>query len=155
MAAPKGNQFWKARSKSGRDKIFQSPENLWEAAEEYFQWTEDNPLKEGKATQFQGKFVHGEVNKMRAMTIYGFCRFVHINFKTWQLYQEREDFIHITDEIEGIIKEQKFTGAAADLLNANIIARDLGLKEQTEVDIIFAQISDQCTDEEWEEEHSD
>ena len=26
-------------------------------------------------------------------------------------------------------REQKFTGAAADLLNANIIARDLGLKD--------------------------
>lgn len=126
-----GNQFWKARSKSGRGKIFKTPKSLWKAAEEYFQWVEDNPLKESKATQFQGKFVYGEVNKMRAMTIVGFCRFVHINFKTWQLYQGRKDFIHITGEIEDVIYDQKFSGAAADLLNANIIARDLGLTEKT------------------------
>jgi len=65
------------------------------------------------------------------MTISGFCRFVHINFKTWQLYQGREDFIHVTGEIEDVIYDQKFSGAAADLLNANIIARDLGLTEKT------------------------
>lgn len=133
MAAPKGNQFWKVRSKHGRDKIFQKPENLWDAAEEYFQWVEDNPLKEGKATQFQGKFVYGEVNKMRAMTIQGFCRFVHIDFTTWELYKERDDFIQVTRSIESVIYEQKFTGAAAELLSANIIARDLGLAEKKTV----------------------
>jgi len=37
MPAPKGNQFWKARSKSGRGKIFRTPKSLWKAAEEYFQ----------------------------------------------------------------------------------------------------------------------
>lgn len=133
MGAPKGNQFWKARATHGRDKIFKTPENLWVAAEEYFQWVEDNPLKEGKASQFQGKFVYGKVNKMRAMTIYGLCRFIHINFKTWQEYQKREDFTHITREIESVIYEQKFSGAAADLLNANIIARDLGLADKKEI----------------------
>lgn len=133
MPAPKGNQFWKARSKHGRDRIFKEPENLWDAAEEYFQWVEDNPLKEGKAAQFQGVFVHGEVNKMRAMTIQGFCRFVHIDFTTWELYKERDDFIQVTREIENVIYEQKFTGAAAELLSANIIARDLGLVEKKTV----------------------
>lgn len=28
MGAPKGNQFWKLRSKHGRDKLFSSPEIL-------------------------------------------------------------------------------------------------------------------------------
>ena len=35
----------------------------------------------------------------------------------------------LTSKIENVIKSQKFAGAAADLLNANIIARDLGLKD--------------------------
>ena len=46
MGAPTGNEFWKLRSKHGRDKLFQSPELLWDAAEEYFQWSVDNPLIE-------------------------------------------------------------------------------------------------------------
>ena len=44
MAAPKGNQFWKLRSKHGRDKLFTTPELLWEAACEYFEWIDENPL---------------------------------------------------------------------------------------------------------------
>ena len=46
MAAPKNNDFWKFRSKHGRDKLFESPELLWEEACKYFQWIKDNPLKE-------------------------------------------------------------------------------------------------------------
>ena len=36
MAASKNNQFWKLRSKHGRDTLFSSPELLWSAAYEYF-----------------------------------------------------------------------------------------------------------------------
>ena len=35
---------------------------------------------------------------------------------------------------ESVIRSQKFAGAAADLLNANIIARDLGLADKNQVD---------------------
>ena len=134
MAAPKNNQFWKARSKHGRDKIFATPGALRDAAEEYFEWIEQNPLREEKIFQYQGAIVDGSISKMRAMTITGLCRFLHVDFKTWEDYKKRNDFIHITREIEEIIRDQKFTGAAADLLNANIIARDLGLKDSSEVE---------------------
>tara|TARA_R110002072_G_scaffold266030_1_gene424897 strand:+ start:2347 stop:2802 length:456 start_codon:yes stop_codon:yes gene_type:complete len=129
-----GNQFWKARSKHGRDKIFATPKALRDAAEEYFEWIEQNPLREEKIFQYQGAIVDGSISKMRAMTITGLCRFLHVDFKTWEDYKKRNDFIHITREIEEIIRDQKFTGAAADLLNANIIARDLGLKDSSEVE---------------------
>ena len=51
MAAPKGNQFWMLRSKHGRDKLFATPEALWEAACEYFQWCDENPWTTRKAIQ--------------------------------------------------------------------------------------------------------
>ena len=51
MAAPKGNKFWMLRSKHGRDKLFATPELLWEAACEYFQWCDENPWTTRKATQ--------------------------------------------------------------------------------------------------------
>ncbi len=41
--------------------------------------------------------------------------------------------MYITSKIDNVIRSQKFAGAAADLLNANIIARDLGLKDQKEL----------------------
>ena len=34
---------WMLRSKHGRDKLFATPELLWDAACEYFQWCDENP----------------------------------------------------------------------------------------------------------------
>jgi len=133
MPAPIGNRFWEARSSSGRNPIFKDPEQLWAACLEYFKWAEDNPLQEQKATQFQGEFIKDTVNKMRAMTIDGLCTFLDICDTTWDNYRKKEDFVVVTRKVERIIRDQKFSGAAADLLNANIIARDLGLKEKTEL----------------------
>ena len=79
MAATKGNQFWKARAKHGRSKIFSSSIQLWNAACEYFQWVEDNPLKESKLVSFQGVSVIEELPLMRAMTIDGLTRFLNVN----------------------------------------------------------------------------
>jgi hypothetical protein len=128
----KGNQFWLARSRHGRNPIFKNPEQLWEGCLDYFQWVEDNPLKEQKATQFQGEFVKTNVNKMRAMTINGLCIFLDIDDSTWFDYAKKEDFSNVTKKAEKIIRDQKFAGASADLLNANIIARDLGLVDKKE-----------------------
>ena len=141
MAAPKGNQFWKVRAKHGRSKIFSSPNQLWNAACEYFQWVEDNPLKESKLVSFQGKSVLEEVPLMRAMTIEGLTRFIHVNTDYLNQFESSLDlnkrqgkgFSGVIHEIKGIMRDQKFTGASAGLLNANIIARDLGLAEKKEL----------------------
>jgi hypothetical protein len=132
MAAPKGNRFWEARSSHGRKPIFASPDDLWTAACEYFAWVEDNPLWEDKVTSFQGVNTHEPIAKMRAMTIDGLCIFLDIGRRTWDDYQAREDFAPVTSRVEAVIRSQKFSGAAADLLNANIIARDLGLSDKQE-----------------------
>lgn len=131
MAAPLGNQFWKARTKHGRDKLFASAELLWEACEEYFQWVEDNPLMEEKGFAFQGIVTKEKFSKMRAMTIDGICLFLDIAQQTWFRWKTEKDFSDVITRAESVIRSQKFAGAAADLLNPNIIARDLGLKDTT------------------------
>ena len=135
MPAPKGNKFWEQRSSHGRKPIFESPEQLWEACLEYFQWVEDNPLYEAKAFAFQGKVTVKELPKMHAMTIAGLCIFLDITQETWGQYRKNEDFSEVCKNAEEIIRTQKFIGASADLLNANIIARDLGLREKTDTTI--------------------
>lgn len=132
MAAPKGNQFWKARSSHGRKSIFKNPEQLWKGCEEYFQWVEENPLREEKLFAYQGEVTRATINKMRAMTLNGLRLFLGISDQTWRDYRKREDFLGVTTRAEQIIRIQKFEGAAADLLNANIIARDLGLADKRE-----------------------
>jgi hypothetical protein len=133
LPAPEGNRFWLQRSTHGRKPIFACADDLWNAACEYFQWVEDNPLKEGKIFSYQGDIVEGEVSKMRAMTIQAMCFFLDISDETWSDYCGREDFIGITGEIKRVIFAQKFEGAAADLLNANIISRELGLVDKKEL----------------------
>lgn len=130
MPAPKSNQFWRARTKHGRARIFASKDVLWKACQEYFEWVDDNPLFEARPFSYQGSSWVEDVPKMRAMTIGGLCIFLDIDETTWREWRKSEDFSPIVTRVERIIYEQKFTGAAADLLNPNIIARDLGLAEK-------------------------
>lgn len=132
MAAPPNNSFWQARSSHGRKPIFESPDKLWEASAEYFEWTEANPLYELKAFAYQGEVTTKEMPKMRAMTIAGLCIFLDIGVQTWHDYRAKEGFSEVTTRVDEIIRTQKFQGAAADLLNPNIIARDLGLSDSVD-----------------------
>ena len=129
-----GNQFWLRRSTHGRKPIFETPDDLWNAACEYFQWAEDNPLYEMKAFAYQGEITTKELPKMRAMTQAGLCLFLDISDDTYLNYRAKDDFLGVTKKIDATIRSQKFSGAAADLLNANIIARDLGLSDKHETE---------------------
>lgn len=134
MAAPKGNKFWEMRSTHGRNPIFKNPDDLWDACCQYFEYVHENPLVEDKAFAFQGVVTHEPVAKMRAMTMTGLYLFLDIDRATWAEYRVRKGFSAVTTRAEDVIYEQKFTGAAADLLNPNIIARDLGLQDKQQVD---------------------
>lgn len=132
----KGNQLWKARATHGRPRKFETPEALWQACVEYFEWVESNPLWEHKVFSFQGEIVESSIPKMRAMTRAGLCLFVGIDEKTWHNYGHNPayvDYFPIVELAERTIFEQKFTGAAADMLNAGIIARDLGLADKQDL----------------------
>jgi len=148
MAATAGNKFWEARSKHGRDKLFASPQLLWDACCEYFQWVEDNPLWSTKAVQYQGAPVDLPEAKMRAMTISGICLFLDIDETTWRAWRTDKDFSPIIKKADAVIYNQKLSGAAADLLNANIIARELGLSDKRETEHSGSIHLEQMADEE-------
>jgi len=139
QGAPKGNQFWKLRAKHGRDKLFATPELLWQAACEYFEWCENNPLYEMKAFSYQGIIVTEKIPVLRAMTLSQLCFYLNCNeayFRNFKAYlpEDEKDFSTVIKDIEQVIYNQKFQGAAGNLLNANIIARDLGLVDKTETE---------------------
>lgn len=126
------NRFWEARSSAGPNPIFSGPEDLWEACLEYFEWVEQNPLLEGIA--FQGKVAPDGLPKMRAMTVEGLCVFLDIDKTTWFDWRNnRSDLSHVISKVETIIFQQKFEGASAGFLNANLISRHLGLADRQEV----------------------
>ena len=142
MQFQKGNKFWLARSSHGRNPIFSNPEQLRNACYEYFQWVEDNPLYEEKIFHSQGMITKDTITKMRAMTIGGLRIFLGICEQTWVNYKNNPDFLGVVKEVEEIIYNQKFTGAAADLLNSNIIARELGLADKQQAEIKITDVKE-------------
>ncbi len=141
MAAPKENQFWKNVKNPGAPIKFKTPELLWQEACEYFQWCDDNPLKEEKLFHYQSKITRDTVSKMRAYTLIELCLFLGVSKDYWTQFNEKDhkDYSIIITRIRETIYTQKFTGAAADLLNPNIIARDLGLVEKKDLTIMTEQ----------------
>ena len=133
MPAPSGNKFWTQRSSHGRKPVFESPDAMWDAACEYFEWVYNNPLYETKAFSYQGVVTLEEVPRIRAMTEAGLCFFLDIGKTTLHDYKQKQDFSNVIAKIEQVIFTQKFEGAAADLLNANIISRELGLADKQEL----------------------
>lgn len=142
MAAPRGNQFWKLRSKHGREKLFSSPELLWEAACEYFQWCDTHPW-------IKKDFVGGGPNAgtivdlptARPYTLSGLCIYLGVNTQYLNQFKQGlneekktdKDFSLVITHIEEIIRTQKFEGAAVGVFNANIISRDLGLVDKSDL----------------------
>ena len=146
-----GNQFWKLRSRHGRKKIFETPELLWEAACEYFEWVEDNPFRKQEAIK-SGELAGTtmDVTVMRPYTMEGLCHYLGCN--TGYFYdfvkslnketKQDKDFSEIVTRIRETVYRQKFEGAASNFLNANIIARDLGLQERR-LTSILGHLADQ------------
>jgi len=136
-----GNQFWKMRTKHGVDAMIQSPHVLYESCVEYFEWIEANPMVEEKVGFSKGKTCRANVYHPRAMTIKGISSYLGITDKTWYDWRKnREDLIGVIDWAEQIIWEQKFSNAAAGLLNANIISRELGLADKQIHDVAVPQM---------------
>lgn len=123
-----GQQLWKLRKSNGAHPRY-TPEELWEKSCEYFQWVEDNPLWEVKSYMYLGQPVQDRVPKMRAMTLDGLSIFLGYHIDALFKMSRKDAYREVLDTIRAVMREQKFAGAAADLFNASIIARDLGMKE--------------------------
>jgi DNA-packaging protein gp3 len=151
MAAPGGNEFWKLRSKHGRDKIFKTPDLLWEACQEYFEVTSKRVWNK---IDFRGKDADRvEIPTSVPFTITGLCIFLGLDHSTWLRYKSDssqiqtsydkdfmeldevvfKDFHGVITRVESIVYTQKFEGATVNGFNANIIARDLGLVDKKEL----------------------
>lgn len=155
MSATLGNQFWKLRAKHGRDKIFTTPEILWECATDYFQWVDDNPFYESEAKvvsigQGMGSEIKlAEIPKKRPYTIHALCGYLDVNTLYFNQFENAlkdkedensKDFSKIITRIREVIYNQKFEGAVSGFFNANIIAKDLGLIDKKEITQTTTQI---------------
>lgn len=128
MAAPEGNQYWKL-AHNWKKPVKLKPEEILPKAIDYLTWCTSNPLIEEKAF---GTGYMAKMNKIRAATIQGFCFYCNMSIQTWYEYEKQEAYSEIITRVKSMFFSQKFEGAAAGLLDGNIIARELGLKEHIE-----------------------
>ena len=123
------------KSTVGRARMFETPEDLRDACEEYLAWNESHPLFEEKPFCFQGAIIMATIPKPRAPTIVAMCKHLGIHRHTWQNYRVSEEFDYVCEEIEGQMRTFKFENAVAGLMNPTLIARDIGLVEKSSVDL--------------------
>jgi len=146
--APLGNQNWKARSKHGRDKIFKTPDLMWDAALEYFSYVDSTPFTEVKPMVVSNGAGAGssiemvEIPRKRPYTLIALCHFLDVNAVYFNQFESelegKEDelsinFSKIVKKIREVIYNQKFEGAASGFFKENLIAKDLGMIAKTEV----------------------
>ena len=133
MAAPKGNKYWKLRGKHGRDRIIEDPFLLSENIDEYFLWCLDNPIIQ---IDYRGKdLTEIELPLPRVFKKEELARFVGLS--EWRLLEDlkkiSKDFSQVIKETENIIADQKYTYAVVGIFNSNIVSRDLGLTDKTDL----------------------
>lgn len=132
-----GNQFWLWRSKHGTNKLFASPDLLWEAACEYFQLVKDNPFEE--QIVHQGKIALETIKKIKPFTLKGLCLYLGCcdsyfrSFKSTIKPENDNGFLTVISQIESVIFNQQYEAASAGFLKENIVSRMLGLKDSQDV----------------------
>lgn len=136
MPAPIGNEFWKLRSKHGRNRLFESPELLWEAACEYFEWCNSSPWISSKKKKKGEDYEETEESPTeRPYTITGLLFYIGASYGYWTEAKKNssEDFLNIMARIEQVIQTQQFEGALVGAYSHNLVARLNGLSDKQEV----------------------
>lgn len=130
--------FWKQKHRhAGRPKLFESPEMMLEAANEYFEVTAKRFWNDQKHSG--GKIVNLKISP--PFTILGFCLFIGASRNWWNEFrsaQEKEKdskFLGVIRYISDMIEMQQIEGAAIGAFNGNIISRMLGLVDKKETEV--------------------
>lgn len=127
-----GNDIWKRRNTSGRFRTWLDPNALWEAAQKYFEWVDNNP------EEVEQSHVRLGVVKVKIKTPYlkeDIAQWLEVSHWRYieNLKEVSAEFQHVVTCIENIIVGNKKRGAYTNQFNHNIVARDLGLTDKTDI----------------------
>lgn len=125
-----------------------TPELVYRAACEYFEVMEEHKYwKEDfiKAGNDAGKIVR--LKQDRTFTMIGLTIFLkdcdlfdfNLNDALVNKNHKYNEYQDVMQFIKNVIREQKFSGAAAGVFNSNFIARDLGMTEKVQASVMTEQ----------------
>lgn len=126
-------QFWHKLVPHGGKPAYETADQLWEAALEAFDWLHARPLKEEVLFHHKGEVVRTYARKMRPFTWAGVAACMGMSENGLRRYATVPEFVHVMALISDVIRTQKFEGAATNMMNASIIARDLGMADKHEL----------------------
>lgn len=127
---------------AGRPRFF-TPDEFEQAWIDYFKWCDDNPWVKNEAIKSgdnAGKII--PIPTARPYSEIGFCAFHGLgehyinhlgNRLETQDDEESQQLAYILTRARAKCRSQKFEGAAVGAFNANIIARDLGMVDKSEL----------------------
>lgn len=124
-------QFWRCPP-SGTMK-FPTPEAMQEAAIKAFDHFASHPHKETVLFHHKGTVVRTFKDVMRPFTFRGVALRMGTTAATLNNYRTVAGFKEVLEWMDEVIYTQKFEGAAGNMMNANFLARDLGLAERKEL----------------------
>ena len=140
---PEDPGYWEWRKKVGRGKAIKTPKELWKHACDYFQRVDEAPFKKQdfiRGGELAGKVV--ELDTIRPYTwagleAYLFEKGIIASLDDYKLNtgERYSEFKGIIRAIGKVIYDRNFSGAAVNALNPNLIARQLGLAEKTQVEV--------------------
>lgn len=126
--------FWRAKGRHGKLKgPFIEPEVLARSIEDYFEWVEANPYLEEKVGWYEGEAIHTHVSKRRVPTIGSMRLFLGLSADQFRAVELNPQLRPICEAAREAIREEKFAGTAAGLYSSNLIIRDLGLADKSEI----------------------
>jgi len=108
-----------------KPRKYSSPDELWEEASNYFLWCEEKGIVDNRSRDITGT----GATMPRAFTWAGLQ--IYCEIESFRDYKNTyPEYSQVIARIEHVLYEQKFTGAASGVFKENIIARDLGLKDE-------------------------
>lgn len=116
-----------------------TPMQLWEKFISYCEWMNDIASQSERAF---GTGVIVRTRTQRPYTLEAFYLYAGITHKTFNYYEDKQEYIPITERIRHIILTQKKDGAIRGDFKENIIAREIGLKESVDVANTFDPTAD-------------
>ena len=153
-----GNQFWKQRTKHGRDRLFSDAETLREAANEYFEYIDSHPYykpeqkkgntiipKDANLTIEEFKQATDnivDIPTIRPYLLVGLCMYLNINEKYFNQFEDSIkdkkdpvslDFSAVLYYIRQAIYQSQLEGGVLGTFNPMLVSRLLGLKDRQDI----------------------
>lgn len=132
-----GRQFWKLRTKHGKDKIFGDADVLMEEAYKYFDWCDRHPWERVELVKYQGYASEAEVPLGRPYTMDGLTYYLGVSggyfraakanlrnkIEANKADESEVDLLETIELIEQMVRMQNIEGAALGVFSANLVAR--------------------------------